>query len=75
MTTTLKWNDNVDKEKLITFRLMVKSGNAKANINMFYIASDANGISRLNINLMSGQYIITSSFNGGAISNKVTVTA
>lgn len=34
-----------------------------------------NGIARLTINLMSGEYIITSMYepNGAAISNKVTV--
>ncbi len=46
------------------------------NINgVFYERiTDANGIARLNINLMAGEYIITSMYeNGAAISNKVTI--
>ena len=36
--------------------------------------SNATGTAKLNINLMAGVYIITSSFNGGNIANRVTVT-
>ena len=36
--------------------------------------SDANGQAKLNINLPDGEYIITSTYNGAYISNKVTVT-
>ncbi len=45
------------------------------NINgVFYdITTDAKGIARLNINLMSGKYIITSMYNGATISNEVTI--
>ena len=47
------------------------------NINgVFYDrTTDENGIARLNINLMPGEYIITSMYepNGAALSNKVTV--
>ena len=45
------------------------------NINgVFYTrTSDANGQAMLNINLPVGEYIITSSYNGTSISNKVTV--
>ena len=46
------------------------------NINgVFYDRStDENGIARLNINLMPGEYIITSMYeNGAAISNKITI--
>ena len=46
------------------------------NINgVFYDrTTDVNGIARLNINLMAGQYIITSMYsNGAAIANKVTI--
>ena len=46
------------------------------NINgVFYERiTDANGIARLNINLMAGEYIITSMYeNGAALSNKVTI--
>ena len=43
---------------------------------VFYTRNtDANGIARLNINLMAGEYIITSVYspNGAAISNKITI--
>ena len=46
------------------------------NINgVFYNrTTDAQGIARLNINLMAGEYIITSMYeNGAATSNKVTI--
>ena len=46
------------------------------NINgVFYERiTDENGIARLNINLMAGEYIITSMYeNGAALSNKVTI--
>ena len=46
------------------------------NINgVFYDrTTDVNGVARLNINLMAGQYIITSMYsNGAATSNKVTI--
>ena len=45
------------------------------NINgMFYNrATDSEGIVKLNIRLMAGQYIITSSYNGCNIANKITV--
>ena len=45
------------------------------NINgVFYDRStDADGIARLNINLMPGEYIITSTYNGGSISNNITI--
>lgn len=48
------------------------------NINgVFYErTTDANGIARLNINLMAGQYIITSMYsNGAATSNRVTISS
>ncbi len=48
------------------------------NINgVFYERiTDANGIARLNINLMAGEYIITSMYeNGAALSNKVTISS
>ena len=45
------------------------------NINgVFYTRlTDANGTASLNINLMGGEYIITSSYNGCSISNKITI--
>ena len=50
--------------------------NITFNINgVFYIRmTDGNGVARLNINLMSGEYIITSSYNGLNIANKVTIS-
>jgi len=47
------------------------------NINgVFYNRStDSNGQARLNIFLQPGEYIITSSYNGSNIANKVTVVA
>ena len=47
------------------------------NINgVFYKrTTDNNGQAKLNINLQAGEYIITSSYNGFNIANKVTVTA
>ena len=47
------------------------------NINgVFYNqTTDSSGEAKLNINLMAGEYIITSSHNGLNISNKITVTA
>lgn len=48
------------------------------NINgVFYErTTDASGIARLNINLMAGQYIITSMYeNGAVIANKITISS
>ncbi len=47
------------------------------NINgVFYSrTTDVNGDGKLNINLMPGEYIITSSYNGYNISNKITVNS
>ncbi len=46
------------------------------NVNgVFYNrTTDANGVARLNINLMPGVYIITSSYNGMNIANKITIS-
>lgn len=46
------------------------------NINgVFYTRTTGDdGIAKLNINLMAGKYIITSSYNGANIANTVTVT-
>ena len=45
------------------------------NINgVFYNrVTDSTGQAKLNINLMAGQYIITSSYNGSNIANKITI--
>ncbi|WP_296890772.1 hypothetical protein [uncultured Methanobrevibacter sp.] len=49
--------------------------NVTFNINgvFYYRTTDDNGIARLNINLMKGEYIITSSYNGCDIANKITI--
>ncbi len=45
------------------------------NVNgVFYFRqTDINGTARLNINLMAGKYIITSSYNGSNIANTITI--
>ncbi|WP_407416148.1 Ig-like domain repeat protein [Methanobrevibacter sp.] len=45
------------------------------NINgVFYNRiTDSSGMAKLNINLMPGEYIITSSYNGTSIANKITI--
>jgi co-chaperonin GroES (HSP10) len=50
--------------------------NVTFNINgVFYNKpTDSNGQAKLNINLNVGEYIITSSYNGTNVANKVTVT-
>ncbi|WP_295593123.1 hypothetical protein [uncultured Methanobrevibacter sp.] len=49
--------------------------NVTFNINgVFYNrTADVSGIARLNINLMAGEYIITSSYNGLNVANKITI--
>ncbi|MBQ9026989.1 MAG: hypothetical protein IJ104_11610, partial [Methanobrevibacter sp.] len=46
------------------------------NINgvLYNRTTDSDGIAKLNINLISGEYIITSEYNGCYISNKITIT-
>ena len=53
---------------------MVKE-NITFNINgvLYNRTTDANGIARLNINLMAGEYIITSYYGTFATSNKITI--
>ena len=53
----------------------LKNTNMIFNINgVFYTrTTDENGIAKLNINLMPGEYIITSSYNGADIANKVKI--
>ena len=63
-------------------KLLDGEGNPLANTNVtfnihgvFYTrTTDSEGIVRLNINLQPGEYIITSSYNGTNVANKVTVT-
>ena len=53
------------------------NANIRFNINgVFYDrVSDNTGTARLNINLIAGEYIITSMYNSANIANKVTITA
>ena len=53
----------------------LKGSSVTFNINgVFYNrTTDVNGVARLNINLMAAEYIITSSYNGCNIANKITV--
>ena len=64
-------------------KLVDGEGNPLANTNVtfningvFYNrTTDSDGIAKLNVRLMPGEYIITSSYNECYISNKITVTA
>ena len=49
--------------------------NITFNVNgVFYIrTTDENGTAKLNINLMAGEYIITSYYDAFATSNKITI--
>lgn len=53
----------------------LKGSSVTFNINgVFYNrTTGVNGVARLNINLMAGEYIITSSYNGCNIANKITI--
>ena len=47
------------------------------NVNgvLYNSVTDSQGKAKLNINLQPGEYIITSSYNGANIANKITVSA
>ena len=49
--------------------------NVTFNVNgvLYNRLTGSDGIAKLNINLMPGEYIITSSYNGTAIANKITI--
>ncbi len=53
--------------------------NAKVTFNIngvfYHKTTDENGTAKLNINLMAGEYIITSQYGQATISNKITITA
>ncbi len=75
---TMKYKDGS------TFNATVLDGQGKPlpgqkvefNINgvLYSRTSGADGIAKLNINLMPGNYIITSSYNGYSVGNKVTIS-
>ncbi len=62
--TVLDGQGNPAKEATVTF-----------NINgvLYNRATDSYGIARLNINLMAGEYIITSEYDGFKIANTITI--
>ena len=62
--TVLDGQGNPLKDAAVTF-----------NINgVFYTRyTDSHGIARLNINLMAGEYIITSEYDGMRIANTITI--
>ena len=74
---TIKENDKSQ------FEVKLVDGQGKAyakqtidfNINgvLYHRVTDENGIARLNIRLMAGKYIITSSYNGSNIANTITI--
>jgi hypothetical protein len=53
----------------------LKGAEVQFNINgvFYYKNTDENGTAKLNINLNPGDYIITATYNGGSVSNKVKV--
>ena len=63
--------------------LVDDNGNPLANaIVVFYIngnyynrTTDANGVASLNINLIAGKYIITSTYGDAWASNKITISS
>ena len=63
-------------------KLLDGQGNPLANTNVTFNingviysrTTDITGTAKLNINLMAGEYIITSSYNSTNVANKVTVT-
>ncbi|WP_407432593.1 Ig-like domain repeat protein, partial [Methanobrevibacter sp.] len=73
----MKYRDGSQfKAKLVDGQGKAYAGqNVQFNINgVFYNrATDSTGTAKLNINLMPGEYIITSSYNGSSIANKITV--
>lgn len=51
--------------------------NISFNVNgvFYHRTTDANGVASLNINLLAGEYIITSSYDDNWASNKITISA
>ena len=56
--------------------LPLANATVKFNINgrMYERNTNGTGQAKLNINLIAGEYIITSSYNGANIANKITIT-
>ncbi len=75
----MKYNDGSQFEaKLVDGQGKAYAGqNVTFNVNgVFYVrTTDVNGVAHLNINLMAGEYIITSSYNNSNIANKITISS
>jgi aerobic-type carbon monoxide dehydrogenase small subunit (CoxS/CutS family) len=76
---TIKYRDGTQfKTNLVDGQGKPFAGqNVEFNINgVFYNrATDSNGQAKLNINLMPGEYIITSSYNGSSIANTIKINS
>ena len=73
----MKYRDGSQfKAKLVDGQGKAYAGQSvQFNINgvLYNRETGSDGIAKLNINLMSGEYIITSSYNGFNIANKITI--
>jgi hypothetical protein len=65
VATLVDGQGNPYKDQFVTF-----------NVNgiLYNRLTDSNGQAKLNIRLPPGEYIITSSFNGCNVANKITIT-
>ena len=54
---------------------VVANQNVTFNVNgvFYHKTTDENGVAQLGINLMKGEYIITSMYNGYQTGNKITI--
>ncbi|MBR5954001.1 MAG: Ig-like domain repeat protein, partial [Methanobrevibacter sp.] len=73
----MKYRDGSQfKAKLVDGQGKAYAGQSvQFNINgvLYNRVTGSDGVAKLNINLMSGEYIITSSFNGFNTANKITI--
>ncbi|WP_296862455.1 hypothetical protein, partial [uncultured Methanobrevibacter sp.] len=73
----MKYRDGSQfKAKLVDGQGKAYTGQSvQFNINgvLYNRVTGSDGIAKLNINLMPGEYIITSSYNGSSIANKITI--
>ena len=75
---TKKYGDSTPFEVMLVDGLgnPLSGATISFNINgVFYNRTTDGGVAKLNINLMAGEYIITSNYNDLNISNKITITA
>ena len=67
-------NKNLHNKDLIEVeKCLLELNNLNINGVFYYRSTGSDGIAHLNINLMPGEYIITSSYNGANIANKITI--